>query len=101
MECNLDDRGRCDEQVNSTMQDISHLGMYIYMLCIEQRVIRADYTFRDKRYRSMCLSAGHRYIKIVTLSKLFASYSFMVGNVRTKRSQPKHSALTTNSYPNN
>ena len=39
------------------------------------------------------------YIKIVTLSKLFASYSFMaegVGNVRTKRSHPKHSALT---YP--
>ena len=44
------------------------------------------------------------YIKVVTLSKLFASYSFMaegVGNVQTKRSHPKHSALTTNSYPNN
>ena len=44
------------------------------------------------------------YIKIVTLSKLFTSYSFMaegVGNVRTKRSHPKHSALTTNSYPSN
>ena len=43
-------------------------------------------------------------IKIVMLSKLVASYSFMavgVGNVRTKRSHPKHSAHTKNSYPNN